>query len=93
MLIRKTVSTSCGGETAPVCMHNIQEIREGNPAHLLLHVGFQLRDGGGHPQGPHDDGQLVQGCHVSRPIGFTGYALYKMYRKYIFNKHINAAEL
>ena len=48
-------------------VHDIQEICEGNPAHLLFHVGLELHDGGGHAEGAHDHCQLVQRCHVTRP--------------------------
>ena len=48
-------------------MHDVQEVSEGDLPSLVLHVGLELGDGGGHAQGPHDHRQLVHGSYVARP--------------------------
>jgi len=42
-------------------MHDLQEVGKADLAPLVTHVGLELRDGGGHPQTPHDHSQLIHG--------------------------------
>jgi hypothetical protein len=66
--IRNLVTNNLIRNRLPVSVHDIKEVCEGNPAHLLLHVGLELHYGGGHAQRPHDHRQLVQGRHAPGPI-------------------------
>ena len=48
-------------------VHHVQEVCEGNFPAFVLHEGLELRDGGGHAQGPHDDSELVHGLDLAWP--------------------------
>ena len=50
-----------------VRVHDVKKVSKGDLASLVLHVGLELGDGGGHAQGPHDDSQLIHGPDVPRP--------------------------
>merc|ERR1712029_1175550 len=47
-----------------VAVHYVQEVGKGDLAALVLHVGLELGDGGGHAETPHDHRQLVHGPDV-----------------------------
>ena len=46
-------------------VHHVEEVCEGNFPAFVLHEGLELRDGGGHAQGPHDDSELVHGLDLA----------------------------
>ena len=50
-----------------VAMHDLQEVGKADLAPLVTHVGLELRDGGGHPQTPHDHSQLIHGGDLTWP--------------------------
>ena len=47
-----------------VAVHYIQEVGERDLSALVLHIGLELGDGGGHAETPHDHSQLVHGPDV-----------------------------